>query len=161
MCIIIRLSSEHKQYNKTLGMHSCVDDRTRHRTSLPTQAPGLHWCSCLEREKTKARDRRPLTDALVKVPHKKILPSPRNINIGVWCGKCAKQFAVPPGKANVTASTRDPRAGGQQKTLGGTAYQCKLKACPGPGALTPLGNCRECRPLTDALAQVPGKTLLA
>ena len=167
-----RLSSEHKRHNKTLGIHTCVDNRTRHRTCLPTQAPGLHWCYCLKEEHQgkgpQTPDRCPSESATHTHTHtqkkkkKKKKPAStqeRRYRCMVW--RVCQQFADPPGKANVTASTRDPRAGGHGRRMVARAYQCELKACPGPSALTPLGSARECRPLTDALEQVPGKTPMA
>ena len=66
-------------------------------------------------------ERRPLTDAALKVPHrKKSCWHGRNVEIDIWSGMYAKQFADPQGKANITASTRDPCADGQQKTPDGT-----------------------------------------
>lgn len=72
MCIIITDSPGNPNgTTKTLGIPACVDNRTYqpHKFTNTSSKPVL--VQLHKRAQQKATDRRPLTDAPVKVPHKK------------------------------------------------------------------------------------------
>ena len=81
MCIIITNSPVNPNgTTKTLGIPVCVDNGTHqpHKFTNTSSRPVLMQLH--KRAQQKASDRRPLTDAPVKVPYKKkILPAHRNI----------------------------------------------------------------------------------
>ena len=62
---------------------------------------------------------------------------------------------------NATTHTRDPHAGGSQKTADCTGNQHKLKACSGAGARQNTAKCMGRQTYTDAQVPLPHKTLLA
>ena len=135
-----------------------VDNR-RPQTAQVYQSE-LKTCTGTGAQTNIEENTKPRTDALAQGPSE-TLRARRKGDLKVWSGVCAESSADPPGNTNTTTYMRDPRTGGQQKTPPtAQAYQCEQTACTGAGHKQTQENAQESRPLTDALAQAPSKTLL-
>ena len=102
---------------------------------------------------------RPLTDTQVPVPtrhcwHKEKLTDVRGL------AHVHNNSPDPPGDKKATRNTRYPRACGQQKTADRRPTSASSKHALAHAAGTNTAECKERRPLTDALVQALHKTLL-
>ena len=136
-----RLSREHKWYNKTRGIHARVDSRTRPPHKF-TNTSSRHALAQLHvRAQQKARERRPLTAAPVKLPHKKILLATRNVDKVYGLARVQNNSRTLQGKQMLQLARGIQVQVANRRSPMAHAHQCKLKACTGLGAQTPIGKC--------------------
>ena len=66
---------------------ACGQQKTTDCISLLMLAPSKHWCRCMI-EHSRMLEHRPLTDALVQVPHKIQLGTREHRHMGMHWGMC-------------------------------------------------------------------------